>query len=223
MKHYIIFTITMLSLYSDVFSQTINSITYPIEKNTPLKTIPTFDTNVVYYDMLDYALKVKISEVCTCGYLVTTQPIYVDNNSVIPATTQGVFLKMEVLEKIQDFSFDSVADSIIKGVNYLLVPLYLLERNKIPFNAPVNITVTRGINYKYLVFHYMVSDSPIFKKSDPHFAGNDGLEPPNNIPIYLFNLYTRNIISKKTLYKLIGKSKNSKNIEKCLKKIGISN
>lgn len=223
MKHYIIFIITILSFCTAVLSQSVDSITYPIDKHTRLKPIPPLDTNVVYIDMLDYALRVKITDVCTCNHFVTTRPIYLDKYTPISAITQGVFLKMEVLEMIQNFTVDSISDSIITRINYLLVPLYLVQMEKIPFNIPINIIVNRGINYKYLVFHYIVSDSAIFERRNPNILGLVGLEPKNKIPIFLGNLYYRNIISYNTLLKLIPKSKNSKSIEKCLKQIGVSN
>lgn len=220
MKHYIIFIITIFFCYTTVFSQSSDSIIYPNDRYLPFKPMPPLDTTIVYTDMNDYALQVKIIEKCTCKYYMTTDFIFLDKYSPIHAITQAIFLKMEVIKRIQDFSSDSIPDSIITNIKYLLVPEYLLSSDKIPYNIPINIVVNRGINYDYLKFDYIISDSSKFERRDPYFVGTMGLQSKGEyFPSFLYRLFNRNIISYNTLLRLTPKSNNSKNIERCLKQL----
>jgi hypothetical protein len=218
MKKYIIFIITIFC-YITVLSQVLDTITYPKDMYLPSKPMLPIDTNVCYSDMRDYVLKVKIIEKCTCKYYKTIDFISLDKNLTISAITPAVFLKMDVIKKIQDFSSDSIPDSVIMAIKYLLVPNYLIETGEIPYNIPINIIVNRGINYDYLKFDCIVNDDVKFERKDPYFAGTRGLESKGEHFSYFLWFFMHKIISYNRLLKLMPKSNNSKNIERCLKQL----
>ncbi|MDR1018351.1 MAG: hypothetical protein LBM02_06580 [Lachnospiraceae bacterium] len=214
-KAYIVFVITTIYCSIFVYSQTSDSI-YPKDYYLPMKPLIPLDTNIIYTDMSDYALQVKITEICTT-YSINTNTIYLDKYNAIYAITPAYFLKMKVIRKIHDFSLDSIPDSIITNIKYLMVPSYLVDRKKIPFDTLINIMVNRGINYDYLKFNYIFDNNAKFEKRDPYFAGTVGLESKGDPPKILWKLFRCKIISYNTLLKLTPKSKNSKNIERSLK------
>lgn len=219
-KYYVIFIIIAILYPITVFSQKSDTIRYPFYEYIPSKPNPPLDTNVVYTEFRDYVLRVKIIEKCTCNYYTTVNFISLDKNNPIYAITPAYFLRMEVIERIEDFSSDSIPDNIISNIKYLLIPSYLIEMKKIPYNIPINIIANRGINYDYLQFVYIVSESAKFEKQNPRFGGTEGLQcKGDHFPGYLYRLFNRKIISYKTLLKLTPRNKNSKNIERCLKEL----
>jgi hypothetical protein len=193
----------------------------PIDAGLRMKPDPPLDTNVVYIDIFDYVLRVKIIEECNCNYYIKTDYIKLDKNSGLFADAEASILKIEVLERTQDFTYDSISDSIITNIKYLLIPAYVVNHKKIPFDKPINILVNRGINYDYLEFIYIVDDSAKFERREPDYVGSKSLKDSKikNVPIFLYKLFRWRIISYNTLLKLSPKSKNSKNIERCLKEI----
>ncbi|MDR0971054.1 MAG: hypothetical protein LBM25_01555 [Bacteroidales bacterium] len=218
-KIYIIFFLIIFCCYLTVLSQE-KVLSTPRDGGVITKPYPPPDTNVIYIDYNDYVLRVKIIEECTC-YGMETNFIKLDKNISISANAVARFLKMEVIERTQDFTVDSISDSIILNIKYLLVPEYMVYHKKIPFDKPINILVNRGFSYDYLDFVYIVDDSTKFERRDPSSFAIDSLKNPKigTASKFLYRLFWWKIISYNTLLKLSPKSKNSKNIERCLKEL----
>lgn len=198
MKQVVFITFFFLCLTFDVFCQETND-SFPL-------------TDSVSTMWTDYVLTVKVLDTienCRCKELRIKNPTIVRRYG-----EQARFIKIKILEVEKDFSSDGIDTGLIQKIDLLLIPKSLILSK----DTVVSILLHRAYSYDYLEFDRIVNRNVIYHHPK-YYAGNDGLyisvrEKPNWIDELLVKsgLRTYSQVCK-------GKSKNQKNILRCVRVI----
>lgn len=216
MKKIGILILALFYCYSFAFSQANNdSIKYPIDIS--------IDTSIIYDDARDYVIKVKVEQKCICSYDIeyfyigpaASTYICMDSSGTLQGTPVR-FLKIKIIDRLYDFTSDSISDSLLFSIKYLMIPKDII----LSPDSIYNILVDRQYSYDYLVFVKTVNENTKFAHENWQWAPPSGLQPTRyETPKLILWLYNNKLLHYKigSLFRV--KHRNQKNIEQCLREI----